>query len=56
MYFRMSQSIHGSGSALHSLDHSQLLCELDAKGQTDAMKEWSSLFRTARMLNRDSMT
>ncbi|XP_037045695.1 probable serine/threonine-protein kinase DDB_G0278845 isoform X4 [Bradysia coprophila] len=53
---RMSQSIHGSVSALHSLDHSQLLCELDAKGQNDTMKEWNSLFKTARMLNRDSMT
>lgn len=52
----MPQSIHSSGSALHSLDHAQLLSELDATGRTDEMKEWTSLFRTARMLNRDSMT
>lgn len=52
----MPQSIHSSASALHSLDHTQLLSELDAKGHADTMREWNSLFRTARMLNRDSMT
>lgn len=44
----------GSGSALHSMDETQLWSELEAQG-VDVMKEWTSLLRH-RQTSRESIT
>lgn len=51
----MCKSNHsGSGSALHSLDETQLWSEIEAQGD-DFVREWSTLLRGTKQTNRETI-
>lgn len=54
---RMQQrsNASGSGSALHSMDETQLWSEIEAQGG-DIAREWSSLLRGQKQSSRESIT
>lgn len=45
----------GSGSALHSMDETQLWSEIEAKG-ADLIPEWCALIRNQKKSSRESIT